>query len=171
MSEVLSHFSRVSLCVLLLGTAACSNVTKHSNDNPQIVAAPDTVSAMLATAADRASNALQTLAAIESSRTPATNIGPVGNAPVELRRAVTVNWIGPVEPITESLAERSSYDFMTIGTPPPVPVVISLDVENRPVIDVLRDIGLQLGVRGDVKVDSEARVVEIHYPPNTGIGG
>jgi len=125
MSEVLSHFSRVSLCVLLLGTAACSNVTKHSNDNPQIVAAPDTVSAMLATAADRASNALQTLAAIESSRTPATNTGPVGNAPVELRRPVTVNCIGTVEPITESLAERSRYYFLTICTPPPLPVVLS----------------------------------------------
>ncbi len=171
MSKVLSQFSRISLCVLVLGAAACSNIQKHSNDEPQIVATPDSVSAMLATAADRASNALQTLAAIESARTPATNVGPVGNAPAELRRAVTVNWIGPVEPIAQSLAERASYDFMTIGTPPPVPVVVSLDIENRPVIDVLRDIGLQLGVRGDVKVDSQARVVEIHYPPNSGIGG
>lgn len=168
----MSHIFRVFLIALVTtGLVACSGVTKHSNNEPQIVAAPDTVTAMLANAADRASNALQTLAAIESARTPATNIGPVGNAPVELRRAITVNWIGPVEPISKTLSERAGYQFLTIGTAPPIPVVVSLDVENRPVIDVLRDIGLQLGVRGDVKVDSQRRVVEIHYPPNTGIGG
>lgn len=165
------RFSCVILSVLALGVSACSSVDKHSNNEPQVVAAPDTVTAMLATAADRASNALETLAAIESTRTPATNVGPVGQAPAELRRAITVNWIGPVEPITSTLAERAGYEFLSIGTPPPVPVVVSVDVENRPVIDVLRDIGLQLGVRGDVKVDGQRRVVEIHYPPNTGVGG
>lgn len=167
----MSHFSRVLFFVMVMGVSACSSLDKHSNDTPQIVAAPDTVSAMLASAADRASTALQTLAAIESSRTPATNVGPVGNAPVELRRAITVNWIGPVEPISKTLAERAGYTFMTIGTPPSVPVVVSIDAENTPVIDVLRNIGLQLGVRGDIKVDGQRRIVEIHYPPNTGIGG
>ena len=159
------------LIAALLPLAACSNIEKHSNNEPQVVAAPDNVSAMLATAADRASDALQTLASIEASRTPATSLGPVGNAPPELRRAITVNWIGPVEPITKTLSERAGYEFLTIGTPPPVPVVVSLDVENRPVIDVLRDIGLQIGVRGDVKVNAARRIVEIHYPANTGVGG
>lgn len=167
----MSRFLTVVLSLAALGASACSSIEKHSNDEPQVVAAPDTVTAMLADAADRASNALQTLASIESTRTPATNVGPVGNAPPELRRSITVNWIGPVEPIATTLAQRAGYEFLTIGTPPPVPVVVSIDAENRPVIDILRDIGLQLGVRGDVKVDSQSRVVEIHYPPNTGVGG
>ncbi|MEM7650612.1 MAG: DotD/TraH family lipoprotein [Pseudomonadota bacterium] len=167
----MSRFFSVFLIGLVMGVSACSNVIKHSNDTPQVVAAPDTVSAMLANAADRASNALQTLAAIETTRTPATNIGPVGQAPAELRRAISVNWIGPVEPITKTLAERAGYQFLTIGTAPPVPAVVSVDVKNRPVIDVLRDIGLQLGVRGDIKVDGGRRMVEIHYPPSTGVGG
>lgn len=159
------------LWMAAIGVSGCSSLEKHSNDEPQIVAAPDTVSALLADAADRASNALQTLAAIESTRTPATNLGPIGDAPTELRRAITVNWIGPVEPISKTLAQRAGYAFLTVGAPPPVPVVVSVDAENRPVIDVLRDIGLQLGVRGDVKVDSQRQVIEIHYPPNTGVGG
>lgn len=165
------RFSAFFIIVIALGLSACSAIEKYSNDTPQVVAAPDTVSAMLAQAADRASDALQTLASIESARTPATHVGPVGDAPPELRRAVTVNWIGPVETITRTVSERASYQFLVIGTPPPVPVVVSIDVENRAVIDVLRDIGLQLGVRGDVKVDGGRRIVEIHYPPNTGIGG
>ncbi|MBX2834862.1 MAG: DotD/TraH family lipoprotein [Micavibrio sp.] len=152
--------------------AGCTNVPVfHDGGKPQVVAAPDKVSIMLAESADRASNALQTLAAVEQARAPTAQVGNVGQAPAELRRAISVNWIGPVEPITKTLAERAGYQFLTIGAPPPVPVVVSVDVENRPVIDVLRDIGLQLGVRGDVKVDAGRRMVEIHYPPTTGIGG
>ncbi len=163
-----------SLLLLMFCTSflsACSNLDKFSDDTPQVVAAPDAVSAMLASAADKASNALETLAAVESKRTPSAKVGPVGNAPTELRRAITVNWIGPVEPITETLAQRAGYNFLTIGAKPSTPIVVSLDIENRPVIDVLRDLGLQLGVRGDVKVDSQRKMIEIHYSPNMGIGG
>ena len=92
-------------------------------------------------------------------------------APSELRRSITVNWVGPVEPITKTLADRAGYNFLTIGHVPPVPIVVSLDIQNRPVIDVLRDLGLQLGLRADIKVDAERRVVEIHYAPSTGVSG
>lgn len=169
MNRLLS-VSLFSLCLLAL--AACSSANKDFSDaSPQLVAAPDNVSAMLADAADRASKALETLAAVEYSRGPTTAVAPVNNAPVELRRAITVNWIGPAETISKTLAERAGYSFLTVGNAPPVPVIVSLDVENAPVIDALRDIGLQLGSRGDVRVDSAQRVVEIHYPPTTGVGG
>ena len=137
----------------------------------QMVATPDNVSAMLAQAADRASTALETLAAVEYHRSPSVPVAPIGDAPIQLRRAVTVNWVGPAEPITRTLAERADYNFITVGATPPIPVVISLDVENKPVIEVLRDIGLQLGQRGDIRVDGESRMIELHYPPNTGVGG
>jgi defect-in-organelle-trafficking protein DotD len=68
------------------------------------------------------------------------------------------------------MAERVGYNFLPVGNPPPNPIVVSIDVENRPVIDVLRDIGLQLGLRGDIKVDGQRRLVELHYPANTGVG-
>ena len=153
----------------LLILSACQSVTREDAP-PQLVAAPDNVSAMLADAADRASSALETLAAVEYNKSPGIAVAPIGDAPIELRRAMTVNWVGPAEPITKKLAERAGYNFLVIGNAPPVPVVISLDVENTPVIDVLRDIGLQLGLRGDVRVDGQRQLIEIHYPPNTGAG-
>ncbi len=164
-------FICLSLCVFVC--AACSGVVgeNFSDARPQLVAEPDTVSAMLADAADRASTALETLAAVEYSRTPGVVVAPIGDAPAELRRAITVNWVGPVEQITKTMADRAGYHFSAIGNPPPVPIVISIDVENKPVIDVLRDIGLQLGLRADLKVDGNAQVVELHYPPTAGIGG
>ncbi len=152
---------------LSLGLAGCGSVPDHfSNKSPQIVASPDKVSSMLAEAADRASDALEKLAAVEYGRSPGIAVAPIANAPRELRRAITVNWVGPVEPITKTLADRASYRFLTVGATPPTPIVISLDVENMPVVDVLRDIGLQLGERADIRVDAESRTVEIHYPTN-----
>ena len=68
------------------------------------------------------------------------------------------------------MSERAGYNFLPVGVAPPTPVIVSIDVENRPVIDVLRDIGSQLGVRGDVKVDGGKKIVELDYPPNTGAG-
>lgn len=136
-------------------------------DHPQMVAAPDRVSAILADAADKASNALQTLAAVEQAKAPPANIAPIDNAPPELRRAVTIAWVGPVDTITQILAERASYKFRIYGDVPPVPVVVNVDTENRPIVEVLRDIGLQLGGRGDVRVDTNRRTIELHYAPMT----
>jgi defect-in-organelle-trafficking protein DotD len=148
--------------------AACQ--PRLTTDHPQLVAAPDKASMMLADAADRASNALETLAAVEQARTPAVAVAPIVDAPVEMRRAITVNWVGPVEPIAKTLADRAGYTFQAIGSPPPVPLVVNIDVENQPVIDVLRSIGLQLGMRADVNVDGRRRMVELNYAPNTGAG-
>ncbi|PJB70841.1 MAG: hypothetical protein CO093_06810 [Alphaproteobacteria bacterium CG_4_9_14_3_um_filter_47_13] len=157
--------------LLILGLAACSSGKPLRGDHPNLVAAPDKVSMMLADAADRASVALETLAAVEQARSPEISVAPIENAPAELRRAITLNWVGSVEPVAEKLAARAGYAFQTIGTSPPVPLVVSVNAENMPVIDVLRSLGLQLGVRGDVRVDGNRRIVEIHYAPNTGIGG
>jgi len=111
------------------------------------------------------------LAAVEHGRGPAIASAPIGDAPVNLRRAITVNWVGPAEQITKILADRASYNFVTVGVRPSVPVVVSIDVENKPVIEVLRDVGLQLGLRADVRVDADQQIVEIHYAPNNGARG
>ncbi len=156
---------------LTTGCSSTTSSTKFSGGSPQIVASPDTVSAMLAESADRASAALQTLASVEKARTPAVDMSPVADVPVELRRAISVNWVGPIEPIAKTLADRAGYGFLVLGNPPSIPVVVSVDAENTRVVDALRDIGLQLGMRGDVKVDAQSRMVEIYYAPNSGLGG
>lgn len=152
------------------GLAACGP-TNYGARNPQVAALPDKVSLMLADAADRSSTALQTLAAIEQQRTPDVAVAPIADAPPELQRAITINWVGPVEPILKLLADRAGYGFQTVGRAPPVAAIVSVDAENKPVIEVMRSIGLQLGVRADVSVDGTRRMVEIHYAPAAGAGG
>lgn len=160
----------LSSTFVLASLAACTPAM-DAHYNPQIVASPDKATMMLAEAADRASVSLETLAAVEQSRSPGIAVAPIGDAPAELRRAMTVNWVGPVEPIGKTLADRAGYGFVVVGEAPPVPIVVSLDIENTPVIDILRNLGLQLGQRADIKVDGSRRVVEVHYAPVTGIGG
>lgn len=164
-------FCTLTLMACACMLSACSTGTPIFKSTPQVVASPDKVSAQLAEAADRASVALETLAAVEQARAPGIAVAPIESAPPELRRAITVNWVGPVEQITKTLADRAGYSFNIVGNTPATPVVVSLDVENKPVIDVLRNIGLQLGMRADIRVDGTRRVVEIQYAPNAGVGG
>lgn len=138
--------------------------------DPQIVAAPDKVSALLAEAAGKASTALENLSSVEQKRTPNATIRPMENVPPHLARTVTINWIGPADQITKMLANRASYRFQTLGTKPATPVVVSIDVTNKPIIEVLRSVGLQLGARANVRVDSTRQIVELQYAPNTGQG-
>ena len=159
-------FSGAALLIVTFA-AACAPL----KGDPQIAASPDKVSLMMAQAADRASVAMETLAAVEQARSPGVAVAPIVDAPAELQRAITISWNGPVEPLIKKLAARAGYSFQSMGAAPPVPVVVSVDVENMPVIDVLRSTGLQLGVRADLRVDGANRMVEIHYAPVTGIGG
>jgi len=165
------QLSLLLLFSMVLVTGCESSNAAFSGGSPQLVASPDKVTAMLAESADRASTALETLAAVERARTPATTVSPIDNVPPELGRAITVNWVGPIEPIAKTLADRAGYGFLVLGNKPSTPVVVSIDAENQRVVDTLRDIGLQLGMRGDVRVDAKSKMVEIYYAPNAGLGG
>jgi len=137
--------------------------------DPQVVTEPDQVSLMLAEAADKASTALETLAAVEQARAPGIAAQPIHDAPPELTRAMTLTWVGPPEDLLKRVADRASYSLLTVGDAPPTPLVVTVDAQNETVIDILRDVGLQLGVRADVRVDSMRRMVELHYAPVGGL--
>ena len=161
------NFTKLALLALLvIGIQACTPVQR----DPQVVASPDKVSLMLAEAADQASDALETLAAVEQSKAPAIAVQPIHNAPLELKRAITITWVGPAEGLVRKLADRASYTFLAVGDKPPVPLTVNIDAENQQVVDVLRDAGLQLGMRADIKVDSIRQMVELHYAPVPGMG-
>lgn len=151
--------------VLTLSLAACAPYAKVDQ---QMVVSPDPVGLRLASAVDKASAALQTLASVEQARNPGVAIQSVPYAPQELRRTVSLDWVGPVEPVVRSLADRAGYRFQVNGDVPPAPLVVSIQAKQKSVVEVLRDIGLQAGTRADIAVDPEARVVELNYAPVSG---
>lgn len=132
---------------------------------PQLVAEADTVSLMLAEAAGKASRALETLASVEQYRTPQAGVSTIPDAPAELQRGMSVEWVGPAEPLVSEIARRSSYKFVALGDKPSTPIIVSVYAQNKQIIDVLRDAGLQMGQRANLNVDAQRRVIEIQYAP------
>ncbi len=135
---------------------------------PPVVIPQNPVESRLADAAGKASDALQKLAAIEQARSGMAAEAPVMDAPPELMQQVSLAWVGPVEPVVRRLAERIGYGFNVLGAVPPVPVVVDINANRRPVIHVFRDIGLQAGVRADLTIDAQNHVVELQYAPVAG---
>jgi len=129
----------------------------------QLVASPDPVALRLANAVDQASVALKTLASIEQTRNPNTQIESVAGAPQELQRVITMDWVGPIEPIAKRVSEKAGYKLQVNGNAPAIPIIISISSREKQVIEMLRDIGLQAGRRADIVVDIDAKVVELNY--------
>jgi len=150
---------------LVLVISACTPIAKVDQ---QLVASPDPVGLRLASAVDKASAALQTLAAVEQARNPGVAIQSVPYAPQELRRTVSVDWVGPIEPITRTLADRAGYELRVNGDMPPAPLVVNIQAKQKSVIEVLRDVGLQAGLRANIVVDPDQRLVELNYAPVSG---
>ncbi len=154
----------LSSALIALTLSACA----PQKVDQQLVATPDPVALRLASAVDKASVALQTLASVEQARNPNVSVATFPSAPQELRRTVSVDWHGPIEPITRQLADRAGYQLQVNGDVPPAPVVVSIYARQKSVVEVLRDVGLQAGQRADIVVDTERRVVELNYAPVSG---
>jgi defect-in-organelle-trafficking protein DotD len=152
---------------IVLSVAGCAYQPQKVS-NPQLVAEADTVSLMLAEAAGKAATSLEALASVEQYRTPQAVVSTIPNAPQELRRGMTVNWVGPVEPMAKAIADKTGYQFNAIGDVPPAPIVVTVNAQNKQIIEVLRDMGLQLGGRGTLNVDANRRVIELQYAPTIG---
>ena len=158
-------FSVLSAAGLSLMLSAC---TLYGQADEQLVAEPDPLGLRLAAAVDKASSALETLASVEQARNPGASVQSVPYAPQELRRTISLKWVGPMEPAIQRLADRAGYEMQVNGDMQPAPVIVTLNVTQKMVIDVLRDVGLQAGQRADVVVDPERRIVELNYAPVSG---
>lgn len=159
-----------SRSLLLLAFASLTVFTGCENISTTAVTPvatePDIVTVKLAQAADKASQALDTIAGIEQQRSPTTPpVEDYTNAPAALMQPVSVRWSGNVDQITKALAERAGYRFRAKGSIPSAPVIVHVDAYQQPILHILRDIGLQAGHRADIAIDSAGGAVELRYPP------
>ena len=132
---------------------------------------PDPVEVRLADAAERAEAALTALARVRAAEAPPPAPGPPAEVPgyspvpAALRRAVTLDWIGPVEVLAGTLAARAGYRFAEAGAAPARPVMVAVAAKNAPLIEVLRDAGLQAGAAATLIVDAGQRTVRLDWTP------
>lgn len=154
---------RPNFLLLLGGLALLAGCTGQTSLTP-VATEPDIVTVKLAQAADKASKALDSIAGIEQQRAPAAPpVEDYSNVPSNLMLPVSIRWSGPIEQVTKVLAEQAGMRFRVKGNVPSVPLTVTVDAYQQPIIHVLRDIGLQAGHRADLAVDGAGGFVEIRY--------
>ncbi|MFA5040574.1 MAG: DotD/TraH family lipoprotein [Bdellovibrionales bacterium] len=126
---------------------------------------PDIVSVKLAQAADKAAKALDAIANIEQHKNP--SIAPMqidyARASPNMMQPVSLRWSGPIEQVSRVLAEKAGMRFRVVGRTPQIPLVVNVDAYRQPILNILRDIGLQAGARADLSIDQNIGVVEVRY--------
>lgn len=150
----------VILCCLL---SACSGTKKPPR--PTNINATD---ASLAEASYAVSRSISDLAETAEAAHPSQhNLAPPPSpASYGMGGVTSVDWSGPIEPLVRQIAAATDYRVHVLGTPPAIPVIVTIYAKNTMAGDILRDIGYQGGERAAVLVFPEARVIEIRYAKN-----
>ncbi len=153
---------RCLFLLVLVMTSACA--ARDHGDTVADVAAEDPAVLRLVEAATRAERALLALARDGGEM----NASPPRVVPEELLQKVSVDWIGPLEPLAADLAERAGYRFTRSGPPPVRPHMVTIHARGTPLVLVLRDAGLQAGDTVRLVVDARAREIRVERAPASG---
>jgi defect-in-organelle-trafficking protein DotD len=78
----------------------------------------------------------------------------------------SIDWSGPIEPLLQQIANAANYRLRILGTPPAIPVLVTVYANNAMLGDVLRNAGYQCGRRATVVVFADSRVIELRYAKN-----
>lgn len=78
----------------------------------------------------------------------------------------TIDWSGPIEPLVRQIARAANYQVCVLGTPPAIPVIVTIYEKNAMLGDILRNVGYQGGRRAAVVVFPDRRVIELRYAKN-----
>lgn len=123
--------------------------------------------ASLAEASHAVSRSLVDLAETAQAAHPLPDLAPAPSpATYGMAGVTTVDWSGPVEPLVRQMARAANYRVRVLGTPPAIPVIVTIYTKNAMLGDILRDIGYQCGRRAALVVYPESRVIELRYAKN-----
>lgn len=121
----------------------------------------------LAEASYAVSRSLVDLAETAQAAHPLPDLAPPPNpATYGMGGFTTIDWSGPVEPLVRQIARVACYRLRVLGTPPAIPVIVTIYEKNMMLGDILRNIGYQCGRRAAVVVYPDTRVIELRYAKN-----
>jgi defect-in-organelle-trafficking protein DotD len=121
----------------------------------------------LAEASYSVSRSVVDLAETAQAAHPLPNLAPPPDpATYGMAGLSTVDWSGPVEPLLKQIAFASNYRVRVLGTPPAIPVIVTMYSKNVMLGDILRDVGYQCGRRATVVVYPSSRTIELRYAKN-----
>lgn len=144
------QLTRVALFIAVSGVAGCAS---------QPPVAVDQTGRMLDTQLNESAQKIDRLLGDISRAGGLSSVAPKTGTVVLKGDLVTVQWQGDAPEVLRKLADAKGLKFSVLGRAVPVP--ISIDATNQSFIDVLQNIGTQLGGRADVVLKTDA--LEIHY--------
>ncbi len=140
-----------------------TNNINSINNNPTTNIDTD-IGAQLISSARSIEKSLATLAAAqELSNIPVLNTAPLLTTEGGMGGTADIDWTGPLEPLLEKIANMTDYNLKIMGTPTPVPIIVSITQSKAIVADILKNASLQAGKRVNIVVFPANRVIELRY--------
>lgn len=84
-----------------------------------------------------------------------------GMGPLYARMDMT--WDGPIEGALREVASTVGFRFTVEGEAPLTPVLVHVNLKDRPALAVLREIGMQTGASEGVVVNEDTRTIGLKY--------
>ncbi|SEI14483.1 DotD/TraH family lipoprotein [Paraburkholderia hospita] len=144
------QLTRVALFIAVSGVAGCVS---------QPPVATDPTGRMLDTQLNESAQKIDRILGDISRAGGLSAVAPKTGTVVVKGDLVTVQWQGDAPEVLRKLADAKGLKFAVLGRSVPVP--ISIDATNTNFVEVLQNIGTQLGGRADVVLKADA--LEIHY--------
>lgn len=127
----------------------------------------DNTEASLSEASYSVSRSISSLSETAQAAHPMPKLDPPPNpASYGMAGLTSVDWSGPVEPLIRQLAKAANYRVVVLGTPPAIPVLVTVYDKNMMLADIVRDVGYQCGRRAEVIVFPGSQTIELRYAKN-----
>jgi len=149
--------------VIICSSALLVSCNKAPRTMPQEEPSHDAY-VTLAEAADFVGPSLTQLGATEQAAYPPVSVTePPNPASYGMEIPATIEWNGPIEPLTQQIANATNYKLQVLGRRPSIPVLVSISAKNAPMGDILRDAGYQCGKHAQVIVFPARHIIELRY--------
>lgn len=120
--------------------------------------------AQVAEAATAVGRSLQELSAVRMTTHPPQKLSaPFNPQVIGMGKVASVSWTGPVEPILKQIAQATHYQLRVIGKEPSLPVLVSLDIHNQPIANILRNITYQVVMKANIALYPKSHTIELRY--------
>jgi len=121
----------------------------------------------IAEAATAVGQSLQELSAVQMTVHPPKKLQkPFNPQAVGMSKIASISWTGPVQPVLKKIAQATRYRLRVIGKKPALPVIVSLNMHNKPIADILRNVTYQIVMKANIAVYPKSRTIELRYHGN-----
>ena len=124
----------------------------------------DDATIKLAEAASSVSTSMLSMAKTEKVLTPPSKDHTLTIPDASgLQTHASVDWSGPISELTKRISKAAHYHLRIIGQEPAIPILISVNLKDTSLGEILRNIDYQAGNKASIHVYPKNKVVELRY--------